>query len=138
MLANSMCAAVLPSVDIERTRKFYTQTLGLPEVAMPVSGGAVESEQTTATFQCGAGTMIFVYQRPEPTKAEHTVAGWIVDDFDATVKELMVRGLAFETYPEMEGVTWDERGISVSPDGTKGAWFTDPDGNILALTEMPK
>ena len=137
MLANAPVAAVLPCTDVGRTRQFYGQTLGLPEMPMPMSGGAVEQEQTVAAFQCGGGTMLFLYQREEPTKAEHTVAGWILDDFDATANELVQRGVAFETYPEMPGVEWDKRGVSVSPDGTKGAWFKDPDGNILAVTQSP-
>lgn len=137
MLANAPVAAVLPCVDLAKARQFYGEKLGLPEISMPIPEGAEEQSNAGAMFRCGGETMLFVYVRPTPTKADHTVAGWIVDDFDATANELIRRGVTFEVYPEMPDTEWDERGVATSPNGVKSAWFMDPEGNILAINEMP-
>ena len=88
-----------------------------------------------ALFECGQGTRLFVYQRPTPTKADHTAAGWIVDDLEAVVDQLIARGVTMEVY-DMPGVEFDERGIARGPN-LAGAWFKDPEGNILSINEMP-
>jgi len=64
------------------------------------------------------------------------VAGWLVEDVDEAVEELRERGVTFEQY-DMPGLKTDERGIA-DIEGVKGAWFKDPEGNILAITELPK
>jgi catechol 2,3-dioxygenase-like lactoylglutathione lyase family enzyme len=137
MLANAPVAAVLPCIDLVRARRFYGQTLGLSEIPLPTPRGADDQSAAGAMFRCGGETMIFVYARETPTQADHTAAGWIVDNFDAVADELLSRGITFETYPDMPGIEWDDRGVAFSPDGNKGAWFKDPDGNILSITEMP-
>ena len=137
MLANFPVAAVLPCVDLAKARQFYGETLGLPEIASPVPAGADDPSAVGAMFRCGGETMLFVYARPTPTKADHTAAGWIVNDFDAVASELFSRGVVFEVYPEMPDIEWDDRGVSITPGGSKGAWFKDPDGNILSITESP-
>ena len=137
MLANAPVAAVLPCTDLAKARQFYGGTLGLPEMSMPAPAGAEEQSATGAMYRCGGDTMLFVYARPTPTKADHTAAGWIVSDFDTVAGELLSRGVTFEVYPEMPDITWDKRGVALSPGGNKSAWFKDPDGNILSFTEMP-
>lgn len=134
MLTDAPVYAVLPCVDLERAREFYGSTLGLKEVPMPVAGPE-EDVEIGALFECGRGTNLFVYVRPTPTKADHTVAGWAVEDVDATVDQLISRGVKFEVY-DMPGVTFDERGVATMGE-TKGAWFKDPEGNILSLEQMP-
>jgi hypothetical protein len=57
--------------------------------------------------------------------------------FDAVADELLSRGVTFEVYPEMPDVKWDDRGVAHSAGVGKGAWFKDPEGNILSITEMP-
>lgn len=135
MLGNAPVFASLPCVDLEGARQFYGQTLGLKEVFM--SGAPEEMAQMGAMFECGQGTMLLVYARPTPTVADHTAAGWLVEDIDATVDELIGRGVTFEVY-DMPGTIYDERGVASDPSGQfKSAWFKDPEGNILALNQMP-
>lgn len=132
MLGHSPVYAVLPCTDLDGARKFYGQTLGLKEVEIP-SAGEEEAGQA-ALYECGRGTNLFVYVRPTPTKADHTAAGWVVEDLNAVADELISRGVKFEVY-DMPGVEFDERGVA-SMGNLKSAWFTDPEGNILAINQM--
>lgn len=131
MLANSPVYAVLPCTDLDGARKFYSQTLGLKEVELPTT----EEAGQAALYECGSGTNLLVYVRPTPTKADHTAAGWMVEDLDSVADELISRGVKFEVY-DMPGVEFDKRGVATMGN-LKSAWFTDPEGNILAINQMP-
>lgn len=133
MLGHSPVYAVVPCVDLEGARKFYGRTLGLKEVEIPSTGE--EEAGQAALYECGRGTNLLVYARPTPTKADHTAAGWMVEDLDSVVDELISRGVKFEVY-DMPGVEFDERGVATMGN-LKSAWFTDPEGNILAINQMP-
>ncbi len=126
MLNKAPVAAILPAVDMMRAKKFYQQKLGLQ----------VESEDPQGiTFKSGDCTQLFVYPRPEPTKAEHTVAGWTVDNVEEAVRELRNRGVEFEHY-DMPGLKTNADGVATMGAG-KAAWFKDTEGNILAISTMP-
>ena len=58
--------------------------------------------------------------------------GWEVNDIDAMVKWLKGRGVVFEKYPFVQD---RELGIWKTPNGDKVAWFKDPDGNVLSLSQ---
>jgi len=131
MFANSPVAVSIPCVDIAIARAFYGGTMGMTELDMPGPEGA-----PMAFYQGGQGTMLFVYQRSTPTKADHTVAGWMVADVDAAADYLISQGVTLKIYPDMPDVAWDDRGVA-SMGGMKTAWFTDPDGNILSIAAMP-
>jgi len=64
-----------------------------------------------------------------------TVLGWVVEDIAKEVRELVKRGVKFQRYNWMEQ---DKDGVWTSPDNAKVAWFNDPDGNVLSLTEFKK
>jgi predicted enzyme related to lactoylglutathione lyase len=131
MLANAPVVVSIPCVDLAVARAFYGGTLGLTALDMPGPEGA-----EMAFYQCGQGTMLFVYQRSTPTKADHTVAAWIVDDVDAAVDNLISQGVTLKVYPDMPDTEWDDRGVATMG-GMKTAWFTDPEGNIFSLAAMP-
>ena len=133
MLADAPVVAVVPCVSIERAKKFYGGVLGLKPGTIP--GAIDEATPGVALYQCGGGTQLLVYKREEATKAEHTAAGWIVEDVDAVVDALIDKGVEMEIY-DMPGVDFDERGVATAGD-VKTAWFKDPDGNILSITETP-
>jgi catechol 2,3-dioxygenase-like lactoylglutathione lyase family enzyme len=109
--------------DREKARAFYEDVLGLARV----------SEDAFAIEYDLAGTMMRLttvegYQ-PHP----HTVIGWQVPDIVAAVRELTAKGVKIAIYP---GFGQDELGIWSSPDGgSKIAWFHDPEGNNLSLTQ---
>ena len=124
MLANSRVMAVLPVVDLERARKFYEEKLGLQ--AVETADGVL--------FECGQGSRLALYRRDTSTKANHTVAGWEVDNVKEMVQTLGEKGVVFEQY-DMPGLKTDEQGIATIT-GVKGAWFKDTEGNTLAVTNM--
>ena len=104
-------------------RKFYEQTLGL----------AFISEDPFAVVFDANGTMLRVQKVPELSPARHTVLGWEVPDIRAEVEALTKKGVRFERF---DGLPQDESGIWTSPSGGKIAWFKDPDGNMLSLTQF--
>lgn len=126
MLANAMAATSLPAVDLERAKKFYSQVLGLQEL---------ESPEGAAVFQAGGGAQIFIYQREEATKAEHTALNFYLDgNIEEVVKGLTENGARFEQY-DMGEMKTDEMGIAVLGEA-KGAWLKDTEGNILGIFQM--
>jgi catechol 2,3-dioxygenase-like lactoylglutathione lyase family enzyme len=137
MLSNEPLAATIPFVDLNKARQFYGEVLGLPEVDMPMPEDP-DGNPIGVAYQAGNGTMLFIYARSTPSNADHTAVSWMVDDFDSVADMLIDRGVVFETYPDMPDTTWDDRGVATAPDGKmKSAWFTDPEGNILAISTMP-
>jgi len=123
MLSDTMVCPTIPVTDMARAKKFYGETLGLkPGPEDP--GGVV--------FQAGAGTAVYLYQRG-PSQADHTLASFKVDDAEAEVKALAAKGVTFEDYdlPNLKTVNH-----IATMGNMKGAWFKDPDGNILSLSEM--
>ena len=80
------------------------------------------------------GTMLRVTAVPELKPAGYTVAGWRVDDIADAIKGLAEGGVDFQRF---DGMDQDELGVWTTPGGDKVAWFRDPDGNVLSLTEMP-
>jgi catechol 2,3-dioxygenase-like lactoylglutathione lyase family enzyme len=122
MLASFPVVTSMPAVDIERARRFYTETLGLKPVQIPMPDGAL--------FEAGKGSQIHLYQRG-PTKADHTAATFTVEDIEQAVDDLTARGVVFEQYDIGELKT-DARGIAtLGP--SKSAWFKDSEGNILEI-----
>ena len=132
MLTNSAVYATIPANDIKRARKFYEEKLGLKVMMEDPSPGIM--------FTAGKGTMLYVYQRA-PSKADHTLATFEVDDIEAEVKGLMRMGIKFEEYdmPDMGMKTKNGIATMTSPMGDmKTAWFKDSEGNILNIVEMSK
>jgi predicted enzyme related to lactoylglutathione lyase len=123
-LSNAPVHPTIPVGNIDRAKKFYRETLGLNLVREDPSPGAI--------FQAGKGTFVYIYQG-EPTKDEHTLASFQVDDIESSMKELSVRGVVFEEY-DLPGIK-TVNGIATM-DGVKAAWFKDTEGNILAITNM--
>jgi len=121
MLSKAFAMATIPAEDLERAIKFYKELLGLKKV---------DSPEGSATLEAGGGSIIFIYQRAR-TKAEHTAITFLVADVEAAVRGLIAKGVKFEQY-DMPGIKTNKLGIA-DMDGTKAAWLTDPEGNILGL-----
>jgi catechol 2,3-dioxygenase-like lactoylglutathione lyase family enzyme len=120
-------ARVEPAIavsDMQRAKDFYEGKLGL-------SGGEDEADGGH-TYPCGEGTQLHIFPSAGGGKSESTVAGFAVDDVEATVDELAANGVTFEQYDEP--LKTDEKGIATL-DGSRGAWFKDPDGNVIGLFE---
>jgi catechol 2,3-dioxygenase-like lactoylglutathione lyase family enzyme len=125
MLGNLPVAPTIPVTDMKRAREFYEGVLGL----------TVKKENKMGLLlEAGEGTMLYLYQRG-PSTADHTLAAFTVPDIEKTVDELTEKGVTFEQY-DLPGLKTNEKGIAISEgEGEKGAWFKDPDGNILAVGE---
>jgi catechol 2,3-dioxygenase-like lactoylglutathione lyase family enzyme len=113
-------------VDVPRAKRFYQDTLGLR---------LVTEEPPFALVFDANGIMLRLGMAKELPPAHGTILGWQVPDIKATVEDLGQAGVSFERY---EGMHQDELGIWASPSGAKVAWFKDPDGNLLSVTEFPQ
>ena len=126
-MADSIVAFV-PSRDLHKARSFYVDVLGLNFV----------SEDPFAVVVASAGIPVRIVNvssiegfRPFP----FTILGWDVADIAVRIGELIKKGVTFQRY---DGMTQDELGVWASPSGALVAWFTDPDGNVLSLTQHPQ
>lgn len=126
MLGSSQAAATIAVRDSSAAKAFYRDTLGL-KIAM---------ELGPETFVCGAGngSMILIYQRPNHEPSAATVLSFQVDDIAAQIADLEGRGVQFEDY-DFPGVK-TENHVATMPGGSRAAWFTDPDGNIISIAQM--
>ena len=124
ILTKSPAYAVLPAEDLERARKFYHDVLGFDVDEYP--------QMQQFIIKAGEGSRILVYERSRTT-AQHTAVSFIVDKLDKTMEDLSARGVTFEEY-DMPGLK-TQGGVARMPEGI-AAWFTDPEGNIINITEM--
>ena len=114
--------AFVPSTDLPRSRAFYEGVLGL----------LVTEESSFAVAFDVHGTQLRVTAVAQRVAAPYTVLGWGVGDIAGAIRELRARGVAFERY---EGMDQDADGVWRAPSGARVAWFQDPDGNVLSLTQ---
>ena len=113
----------LATANAERSRAFYEQVLGLTFVA---------DEPPALVFR--VGDLMLRIQKVEQVHAPpYTALGWAVSDIRRTVHDLRTAGVTFQRY---EGLTQDSDGIWPAPSGALVAWFLDPDGHVLSLTQF--
>ena len=122
MLADMNMIGFLLTKDYEKARAFYEGTLGFEFVSL---------DQFALVMQAGK-SMIRIVKVPTFTALPSTVLGWQVDDVEKIVDWLVKRGVVFDKYPFVQD---KERGIWTAPGGSKIAWFKDPDGNVLSVSE---
>lgn len=123
-LASSSLVAFVGVCDPDRAKIFYRDRLGLRLVSEELPFALVFDVQ---------GTMLRVTVVPEVKPAKFTVLGWKVPDIQAAVSSLDKEGVEFQRYA---GLQQDGLGIWTSPNGARVAWFHDPDGNILSVTQF--
>jgi catechol 2,3-dioxygenase-like lactoylglutathione lyase family enzyme len=123
VLATSDVIAFAASTDLAAARAFYEGTLGLRLV----------DESPYACVFDAHGTMLRVTAVAEVAHPGYTVLGWRVSDVSATVARLESVGVVCTRY---EGMEQDQHGVWTTPHGDRVAWFTDPDGNVLSLTQF--
>jgi len=124
MLESALPVALVPSTDLGRARAFYEGALGLPV-------------QDLNSFACvfGAGPIrLRVTLVGELAPQPFTVFGWEVAGIHETIAGLARRGVEFVRYESMDQ---DTAGVWTAPGGAQVAWFRDPDGNVLSLTQLP-
>ena len=123
MLDQHKLMAFVATRDGARARAFYEKTLGLRVISDDDYALAVDAK----------GTMLRIQKVGAYAPHPFTALGWEVADIGATVDALGERGVQFERFP---GMGQDARGIWDSPSGARVAWFKDPDGNTLSLTQL--
>jgi catechol 2,3-dioxygenase-like lactoylglutathione lyase family enzyme len=126
MLGNADLIAFVPTRDPQKSRRFYEQTLGLEFV----------SEDPFALVFRAHGVMLRIVNASNVKDfipAPFTILGWRVSSAESTVRALLEKGIEFERFP---GVDQNPLGIWRSPSGAQVAWFKDPDGNVLSITEV--
>jgi len=125
MLTQAPFMAVIYAPDPSAVQAFYQDVLGLEVTSVDPMG---------VEFNAG-GTVIRLAHNPQHTPAHGTVAGWFVDDLDATIAALAERGVAMEHYDQLEQ---DAQGVWTVPGGgPRISWFKDPVGNTLSLRQDP-
>jgi catechol 2,3-dioxygenase-like lactoylglutathione lyase family enzyme len=123
MLEDHKLMAFIATRDGVRARDFYERILGLRVISDDDYAIAVDAN----------GTMLRIQKVGAFSPHPFTALGWEVTDIASTVKQLRDRGVSFETF---SGMNQDALGVWRSPSGAGVAWFKDPDGNTLSLTEL--
>ncbi|MDG2002466.1 MAG: VOC family protein [Novosphingobium sp.] len=125
LLAQAAPVSFILTADRARAKPFYAGALGL---------AILSEDEFSVTFALEGGACVRLTDLPGHSAGEQTVMGWKVPDITAAVKELKLRGITFRVF---EGFGQDDDGVWTTPDGSaKVAWFTDPDGNVLSLTQF--
>src|SRR5450432_881715 len=122
MLSDKKLKAFAPTIQLAKAKSFYKDILGLKLL----------SEDNYALEFDANGTLLRVTIVPEFKPQLFTVLGWNVENIVSIIKLLNKQNVSCERYEFLEQ---DDLGIWTSPGGSKVAWFKDPDGNILSLTE---
>lgn len=122
-LATVDVIAFVSTANPARAEKFYADALGLP---------LVDRSPFALVFDAH-GTMLRVTIVEKLDPVPHTVLGWGVADISEAVRALAARGVVFLRYA---GMRQNDQGVWESPSGALIAWFTDPDGNVLSLTQF--
>jgi catechol 2,3-dioxygenase-like lactoylglutathione lyase family enzyme len=122
MLASGKMIGFVPTKDAQKARAFYEGKLGFQFVS---------DDPFALVVQAGEST-IRIAKAQDFTPAAYTVLGWEVKDMEAVVRWLQKQGVVSEKYPFVED---RELGIWTAPSGDKVAWFKDPDGNVLSVSQ---
>jgi catechol 2,3-dioxygenase-like lactoylglutathione lyase family enzyme len=123
VLGRSELIAFVATARPDAARRFYRDVLGLR---------LVEDFEFAMVFDAN-GTMLRIAKVDSVVASGNTVLGWGVANLEATMNALLAAGVAFEYFP---GLNDPETGIWTTARGDKVAWFKDPDGNLLSLTQL--
>jgi len=123
MLGSNPIVAFVPTTDSNKARAFYEGVLGLKFIA----------DDGFAMVLDANGVMIRVAKVGKDfSPVQFTILGWKVSGIENMVRKMQAKGVAFERYGFMKQ---DDLGIWTAPEGSKVAWFKDPDGNVLSVSE---
>lgn len=125
MLTDCQAVATVPVSNLARAREFYVDKLGLK---------LLQERDDGLYFECADGTSFAVFVSQGSPSGTHTQLSFISRDVDAEIKDLRARGVTFETF-DMPGAV--EKDGVYEMGGERGAWFRDPEGNLLAVAQVP-
>ena len=121
MFTNTKAFSGFSVDDVQRAKKFYSETLGLN----------VSEEYGMLTLHIVGDRNVLVYPKPDHVPAAFTILNFPVEDIDKAVDQLIERGVRFQRY---DGLDVDEKGI-FRGGGPLIAWFADPAGNVLSVLQ---
>ena len=121
MLADSMVVTTAATTDLERARRFFGDQLGLP---------LLDETPFALRFGAGKGTQISI-RKGQPNVGQ-TAAHFEVDDIESVIADLTSRGVQFQEYETPKTTNFIAQ---IGP--ARGAWFSDPDGNVFGVREGP-
>ena len=122
MFSNAIIKAFVPTIKPQDAKTFYQDVLGFK---------LLHEDYFAIEFDANGSLLrVTIVQELQPQM--FTILGWNVKDIHATIRELNAKGITCEKYGFMDH---DDLGVWTSPSGAKVAWFKDPDGNVLSLTE---
>ena len=124
MLQEPRITSILPSSNLEQSKEFFESKIGLQIISEDPYGVELE----------GLDSVLRLSLVQQFTPQAFTVLGFKVSDISLEVKSLTSKGVIFENYDSLDQ---DELGIWTSPSNAKVAWFKDPEGNVLSLTQYP-
>jgi catechol 2,3-dioxygenase-like lactoylglutathione lyase family enzyme len=124
MLNHARPVCFIATADAGRARAFYEQQLGL---------ALVQDSGYALVFDAN-GTQLRIQRVEAVAPHPYTALGWEVDDAAAQARALAASGVALARFP---GLPQDADGVWTSPDGSRVAWFHDPDGNTLSISQPP-
>ena len=122
MLNSAKPVAFVPTTDLARAEAFYSGVLGL---------SVRETSPYAVVVQAG-DTVLRVTKVDQLSPQPFTILGWAVADVEESLTQLAAKGIYCERY---EGMDQDDFGAWTSPGGDRIAWFKDPDGNVLSLSQ---
>jgi catechol 2,3-dioxygenase-like lactoylglutathione lyase family enzyme len=124
LLVDGRVIPAIPIGDLDRAKKFYGEKLGLEPVYVDLPGSQL--------YKCGLGSYLVIYQQSGGRPEQH-VATFLVEEIENEVAALRQRGVRFEEYdlPVLKTV---DGVATVGP--IKGAWFKDPDGNVIGVVHL--
>ena len=123
MLTKNTSVSFVATCNAAAAKAFYQEKLGLKLIA---------DEYFSLVFNLNGHTLR-IAKVDELVPAAHAVLGWNSNNIEETIKDLIANGVVFKAYENMQQ---DKFGIWVSPSGAKVAWFNDPDGNLLSITQL--
>lgn len=123
MLGDAQVYPVIAVADMDIAKEFYVNRLGMQ----------LERENDTGTIVKSSNSKLLLYVSEFAGTNEATAALWQVSNVDAVVDDLRGKGVSFEVYEDMEGVTLE--GVVHIMDELRAAWFKDPDNNVLCISD---
>ena len=122
MFASAKLQVIICTSKSQQAEQFYGSLLCLP----------LQARSLGALVYDVGGTPLRVSPVPSTRPSEHTVLGFAVPDIASAITVLRERGVTLERFP---GFSHDESGVVCAPDGSRVAWFRDPDGNLLSVVQ---
>ena len=122
MLSKAKIVAFIPATDFEQARQFYVGKLGLEFVSLDQFALVLKTDEHH----------VRITKMPDFKPLPGTIFGWEVRGIEAVVRWLAQQGIAVEKYPFAQD---QELGIWTTPNGDKVAWFEDPSGNVISVSE---